>query len=432
MGNTGRRRVDREPWWRPFNRGATSAALPLHRVEELVVGLGFLDLVEKDLDGREFVHRVQQFAQDPDLLQIRRLHQQLFSTSAGAVDIDGGINPLLRDAPVEVQLHVTGALELLVDHIVHARTGFDQRRGDDRQAAALFDVPRRAEKALGPMQRVGVDTAGEHFARGRHDRVVSSRQPRDGVEQDDDIALMLDQALGLLDHHFSDLHVPGGRFVEGAGDHFAAHGACHLGDFLGPLVDEQHDQVALRMVDRDALRNVLQHHRLTGLGRGNDQAALAFADRRRDVDDARRNVFGAPVAALQPQLFASEQRCQVLEQDLALGLLRLFVVDFVDFQQREITLALFRRPYLAGDRVARAQTEATDLAGGDVNVIRAGQVGAVGGAQKAEAVLQYLQHSVAVYVLAGFCAGLEERKDYILFARPRHSLDIEGLRNQIG
>jgi len=61
------------------------------------------------------------------------------------------------------------------------------------------------EEALGALQRVGVDAAGQHLARGRHHGVVGAAQAGDGVQQDDHIALVLDQALGLFDHHFGDL-----------------------------------------------------------------------------------------------------------------------------------------------------------------------------------------------------------------------------------
>jgi hypothetical protein len=76
----------------------------------------------------------------------------------------------------------------------------------------------------------------------RDDGVVGAAQAGDRVEQDDDVALVLDQALGLFDHHFGDLHVARGGFVEGRGDNLALHAALHVGDFLGALVDQQHDQ----------------------------------------------------------------------------------------------------------------------------------------------------------------------------------------------
>ena len=60
---------------------------------------------------------------------------------------------------------VAGALELFEDHFVHAAAGIDQGGGDDGQRAAFLDIARGAEEALGPLQGVGVDAAGQHLAR---------------------------------------------------------------------------------------------------------------------------------------------------------------------------------------------------------------------------------------------------------------------------
>ena len=173
-----------------------------------------LDLVEQEFHRLELVHRVEQLPQHPDLLQDVGLEQQLLAARAGAVDVDRRVDPLLGHAAVEVDLHVAGALELLVDHVVHPRAGVDQRGGDDRERAAFLDVARGAEEALRPLQRVGVDAAGQHLARRRHDGVVGAREARDRVEQDHHVLLVLDQALRLLDHHFGDLHVARRRLVE--------------------------------------------------------------------------------------------------------------------------------------------------------------------------------------------------------------------------
>ena len=67
----------------------------------------------------------------------------------GTVDVDGGEYALLGDAPIQMDLAVAGTLEFLVDHVVHLRAGIDQRGGEYREAAALLDVARRAEEALG-------------------------------------------------------------------------------------------------------------------------------------------------------------------------------------------------------------------------------------------------------------------------------------------
>ena len=41
------------------------------------------------------------------------------------------------------------------------------------------------------------------------------------IKQDHDVALVLDEALGLLDHHLGDLHMALRRLVEGRADDLA-------------------------------------------------------------------------------------------------------------------------------------------------------------------------------------------------------------------
>src|SRR4051812_119750 len=54
-------------------RGRPGGASTLHCVEEVGVGLRVLQLADQELDGRELVHRVQNLAQDPHLLELVRL-----------------------------------------------------------------------------------------------------------------------------------------------------------------------------------------------------------------------------------------------------------------------------------------------------------------------------------------------------------------------
>ncbi|MCP4389565.1 MAG: palindromic element RPE4 domain-containing protein [Gammaproteobacteria bacterium] len=63
-------------------------ALLLHLVEEFEVGLAGLHAAEHEFHGFDFVHRVQELAQNPDLLQFFLVHQQLFTARARAIDID--------------------------------------------------------------------------------------------------------------------------------------------------------------------------------------------------------------------------------------------------------------------------------------------------------------------------------------------------------
>ncbi len=83
---------------------------------------------------------------------------------------------------------------------------------------------------------------------GWHDGVVGARQAGDGIQQDDYVALVLDQALCLFDHHLSHLHVAGGWLIEGRTDDLALDRPLHVCHFFRALVDQQDDQHDLGMV----------------------------------------------------------------------------------------------------------------------------------------------------------------------------------------
>ena len=185
---------------------------------------------------------------------------------------------------------------------------------------------------------------------------------------------MLNKTFSLLDHHLRHLHVPRRRFVEGRGNDLAFDRALHVGDFFGPLVDQQNDQVALGMIGRDRVGDILQQNRLTGPRRRHDQAALAFAERRYDVDHARRQVLDGRVFDFEFQPLGRVERRQVVEVALVLGLLGVFEVDVRDLEEGEIALAVLGRSDLAFDGVAGAKRKTADLRGRDVNVVGAGQV----------------------------------------------------------
>ena len=132
--------------------------------------------------------------------------------------------------------------EFFVDHVVHAGARVDEGGADDRERAAFLKVAGGAEDALRALQGVGVHAAREHLARRRNHGVVGAGETRDGVEEDDDVALAFGKALGLLDDHFGHLDVTGGGFVEGGGDDLGLDGALHFGHFLGTFVDEEDEE----------------------------------------------------------------------------------------------------------------------------------------------------------------------------------------------
>src|ERR1039457_774492 len=181
------------------------------------------------------------------------------------------------------------------------------------------------------------------------------------------------------------------------------------------------------MVGGDRGRDVLQQHGLAGLGRRDDQAALALADRRHQVDGTGGQILGAAIAALKFQPLGRVKRRQVLEQHLVARAVGRIVVDLADLEQRKVALAFLRRADQPGNRIAGAQVETPDLARGHVDVIRPGQIEAVGRAQEAKAVLQDLEHAVAIDVLTIARVRLEDREDDVLLARAREVLQTHRL-----
>jgi hypothetical protein len=168
------------------------------------------------------------------------------------------------------------------------------------------------------------------------------------------------------------------------------------------------------MIGGDRIGDALQQHRFAGAGRGDDQAALAFADGR-DRSITRPEKLSRTVSSFRRAV--GIQRRQVVEEDLVARFLGRLEVDRVHLDQREVALAFLGRANLAGDRVAGAQIEAADLRGRDVNVVGAGQVVVLGGAQEAEAVRQAFEHAFGEDQAALFRLRLQDLEDQFLLAK---------------
>ncbi len=174
------------------------------------------------------------------------------------------------------------------------------------------DLPRAAEKALRPLERLGVQTAGERPAGALLDRVVRPRQAGERVHDQHDVLTQLDPPAGALERELRHRHVLLRRIVEARRDHLADAHRLHLEDFLGPLVHQQDEQAGLGIVRADSLGDGLEHHRLARLGRGDDQGALALAERAEDVDHAVGEV-GLALAdqlALEAELLVGMDRAE--------------------------------------------------------------------------------------------------------------------------
>src|SRR5690606_7424840 len=121
----------------------------------------------------------------------------------------------------------------------------------------------------------------------------------------------------------------------------------------------------------DRVGDGLKNERLARLGRRDDEAALALADRRHEVDDAGRELLRL---GLEAQALARVERGQLAELDALARLLDGEAVDRVDLDDRVVLLAaalvvaIARLADGADDGVALAQVVLLDLAERDVDV----------------------------------------------------------------
>ncbi len=224
------------------------------------------------------------------------------------------------------------------------------------------------------MQRVGIDAARQHLARGRHHGVVGASQAGNRIQKDHHVTLVLDQALGLLDHHLGNLNMAGRRLVESRRNHFALYGALHVGNFFRPLVDQKYDQINLRVIGGDRLGDIFQNNRLAGARRRGNQRALSHTLRRHDVDHPAGLVLVGGIVQLHLEPTRGMQRRQVVEMDLMLDLFGIFKIDGRNLEKRKITFAVLRRANRTFHRIAGAKAKLADLRRGNVNVVRTGQI----------------------------------------------------------
>ena len=178
------------------------------------------------------------------------------------------------------------------------------------------------------------------------------------------------------------------------------------------------------MVLRDRLRDALQQHRLAGARRRDDQAALALADRRHQVEHASREQIGR---RFEDEPLLRIERRQVLEEQLVARLVGRLEVDRFDLDQREVPLPFLGRPDLARDGVAGLQVELADLRRRDVDVVGARQVVVVGGAEEAEAVGQHLEHAFREDEAALLGLRLEDLENQLLLAHAGRAGDVQVL-----
>src|SRR5260370_8555183 len=135
----------------------------------------------------------------------------------------------------------------------------------------------------------------------------------------------------------------------------------------------------------------------------------------RSIEDAAGHIF---LGGFHLEAALGIQRGQVVEKDFVAGNLWVFEVDGFDFDQREVALAVLGRTNLAGDSVAGAQVELSNLRRRDIDIVRAGKIVVFRGAEKAEAIGQAFEAAFGEdqTVLLGLRAASLE--DQLLIAPP--------------
>src|SRR5207302_931839 len=120
---------------------------------------------------------------------------------------------------VQDELHIAGAFEFFVDHVIHTAACIDECGGDDGKAAALLDLTGGTEEPFGWEKCAWIKTTGQSTPAGLHGQIVGATQACNTIQQNDHISACLDQAFCTLQHHLCHTRVCLGRFIESRTDH---------------------------------------------------------------------------------------------------------------------------------------------------------------------------------------------------------------------
>src|ERR1019366_6005010 len=195
----------------------------------------------------------------------------------------------------------------------------DEARGDDRERAAPLVIPRAAEEPAGLLHRAGVHAARENTAASALLVVVRAAHARDRVAEDDGVVADLDEALGPLEAGLRDRDVVRRIQVARRGDDFARDRPLHVRHLHGTFVHEEHEDLHVGVVLRDGVRHRLQQERLSGLRGGDDQAALASADRSHEIENASGDLVGR---GFHPEPLVGVDRHTLVKLDVLAAIVR--------------------------------------------------------------------------------------------------------------
>ncbi len=179
------------------------------------------------------------------------------------------------------------------------------------------------------------------------------------------------QALGFFEYNVGHFYVAIGWLVEGRGHHFGFHRTGHVGYFLGPLVDEQNDEVHLRVVVGNGVGHVFEQEGLTGFRLRHNQSTLSFSNRRKQIHNPHAQILRS-VAEF--EAFVGEERGEEIEGHAVADFLRTKAIDRFDAGKRKIFFAFFGRAHIAFYGIAGFKTVRFNLIGGHVYIVGGGEV----------------------------------------------------------
>ena len=140
--------------------------------------------------------------------------EQFLFARAARGDVHGGPEPHFGALAVEDELHITGALEFLENHVVHAAAGFNEHRGDDGERAGLLGLAGGGEELTGFFQGADVEAASAGAA-GVARGIVRAGQPGDRIDKQDDVAADFDEPFRTLDAQVGDADMILDLFIVG-------------------------------------------------------------------------------------------------------------------------------------------------------------------------------------------------------------------------
>ena len=261
-----------------------------HTFEEFFVGRVLFEEFEKSVHGPLGFVVGQDTPERGQAASIVVAVELGFFSGAAGRDVDGRENSCLGQTAVEDNLAVAGAFEFLEYKLVHSRAGINKASRDNCGRAPVFDVASQSEESAWHFEDAGFQSAGHGltaWCASPADSVVESpAHSCQAVDEQNNFSTTFQLCLYVGKHQLGELRVLVGTMVACAGNNFCPfHRATEVSNFLGPLINKQHNDAAFGRTVSNRLDDLFQQNGLSRLGRRDYQLTCALADWRDEVHD---------------------------------------------------------------------------------------------------------------------------------------------------